>query len=340
MAQSSGPISQGTIAERQMTDVLWRDRFGDESGVLGDLNGTAYAIVLPSDSDVAQIGSATQVSTATVAGFAHRIPADSPEPITIPAASGSARTDIVALRYDPAFTGLPGPVRLVRIAGTSAGLPVYDDAQPGVEDLPLWAVTRQPGQALSQATVQRLYSRIAPVITVPVGAPLPVSSPIGTLAKQSSSSYRRDLDSSGVPVWARDGQQVDPGSRQYGTGASNARDSLWKDTQPCVTVRIPYAGAYYEVTATRSFYVDGPTWQSHIFELEFTGASPIWTDASAGHSNPGVAARNDRETITYLVRATGAVGTNLTAKASVYVSTGTSREVTLGIRTLARHVTI
>lgn len=201
MTQTSGPISQGTTAERQFTDVLWRDLFGDEPGVLGDLDGSAYAITLPTGSDIATVGSATQRSVARVAGFAHVIPQGAPEGITIPVASGSARTDIVALRYDPSYTGAPGPVRLVRVAGTSSGIPVYDAAPPGVEDLPLWAVTRQPGQALSQATALRLFPRLAPSLDLPTGAPLPLSSPIGATARQGGTQYRRALDGSGNPVW-------------------------------------------------------------------------------------------------------------------------------------------
>lgn len=201
MAQSSGPISQGTDAERQFTDVMWRDLFGDEPGVVGDISGAAYQLTLPTNSDVAQIGSATQDSVARLAGFAHRIPAGQPESITIPAASGTAQTSIVALRYDPAYTGAPGPVRLIRIAGTSASLPAYDSSPPGVEDLPLWAVTRQPNQALSQATVLRIFPRLAPVLDVPVGAALPLSSPLGTRLHQGANQYVRQLGGAGAPTW-------------------------------------------------------------------------------------------------------------------------------------------
>ena len=201
MAQESGPISQGTTAERQFTDVRWRDIFGDESGVIGDTDGTAYKYSLSTNSDVVSIGSSTIRSTARVAGFGHAIPVGSPEGITIPAASGSARTDIIALRYDPAFTGLPGPVRLTRIAGTSSSLPAYDAAPPGVEDLPLWSITRQPGQALSQATVKRMYTRIAPALDVAPTVPLPSSSPLGTEVRYVDQQWRRELDSNGVPVW-------------------------------------------------------------------------------------------------------------------------------------------
>lgn len=201
MAQSSAPI-----VGVNLSDVNWRDLFGDEPGVVGDLDGSAYAVTLPPDSEVAQIGSATQPSLARVAGFSHRIPAGQPEGVTIPSASGSARTDLIVLRYDPAHTGAPGPVRLVRIPGTSTGLPVYDAAPPGVEDLPLWSVTRQPGQALSQATVRRVFPRVGPSLLLDAGAPLPLSSPLGTRLRQGGANYTRVSDGSGVPVWSPDFQ--------------------------------------------------------------------------------------------------------------------------------------
>lgn len=196
MAQSSWPL----VGEN-FSDLDWRDSFGAEAGVTGDLDGSSYKVTLAPDSDVAQIGSATQKSTAQVAGFGHRIPAGQPENITVPAATGSARTDIIALRYDPAFTGTPGPVRLALVTGTSTGLPVYDDAPPGIEDLPLYSVTRQPGQALSQATVRQLFPRIGLPLVVPVGAPLPLSSPLGTRVRQGTTEFMREQDGSGVPVW-------------------------------------------------------------------------------------------------------------------------------------------
>lgn len=206
MAQSSGPISQGTPAERQFTDVLWRNLFGDEPGVVGDTDGTAYRLTLPSDSNIATVGSPTITSQARVAGFSHSIPAGQLEPIDIPAASGAARTDIIALRYDPSYTGLPGPVRLVRIVGTSSAIPSYDSAPPGVEDLPLWSVTRNPGQALNQATAKRIFPRLAPALTLEEGAPLPLDSPLGTKVLQGDAEFWRTLDSNGLPVWLRQRQ--------------------------------------------------------------------------------------------------------------------------------------
>lgn len=155
MAQSSGPITSGTLAERQMTDALWRDIFGFEAGVIGDIDGTAYKLTFTAGSDFVAVGSTTIDSFARVAGFSHKVPVSSPESINIPVAA-STRTDVIAIRYDPAHTGALGPCRLVRIAGTSAAIPTLDTTAPGVEELPLWAITRGAGQALNQATVTDL----------------------------------------------------------------------------------------------------------------------------------------------------------------------------------------
>jgi hypothetical protein len=202
VAQTSGPISQGTTAERQFSDVLWRDLFGQEPGVLSDLDGTSYALTRPGTGDVVSVGSSTQNSLAVVAGFVHKIAQGSTEPITIPAASGSSRTDIIALRYDPAYTGALGPVRLYRIAGSGTSLPAYDAIPGGIEELPLWSITRAPGQTLAQATVQRMFPRLAPHIDLPAGAALPTNSPLGTRVFQGATAgWRRALDNTNTPVW-------------------------------------------------------------------------------------------------------------------------------------------
>lgn len=222
MAQSSGPLATGSTADRQMTDALWRDLFGDQAGVIDDTNGTSYALTLPSGSDIVSVGSSSQTSLAKVAGFVHRIPAGSPEPITIPTAVGSTRTDIIALRYDPAYTGQPGPVRLVRIPGTGAGLPTVDDAPPGVEELPLWSITRAVGQNLSAASTQRLYPRIAQSLELATGAALPTNVPIGTVLRQGAVTYRRVIGTGGTPVWQSSGGGGSVLAHVQATGAAAA----------------------------------------------------------------------------------------------------------------------
>lgn len=252
MAQSSGPISQGTTAERQFTDVLWRARFGDEAGVIADIDGTAYALALPGSGDVVSVGSSTQASQATVAGFVHTIPSGTPEPITIPVASGSSRTDIIGLRYDPSYTGLPGPVRLFRTAGTTSSIPAYDASAPGVEDLPLWAITRAPGQALNLATVVRMFPRIAPLLEVATTSPLPTSSPLGTVVRQGVNLYRRQLNPT-TPAWVqeliapriitRDHTPINPG-----VPSGNSRESGVADGPVIAGFTLPTAATLF-VTA-------------------------------------------------------------------------------------------
>lgn len=203
-----------TQVSRPLTGADWTDaefrRHGSQvSGIKGDLDGTAYAITLSPDSDVAQIGSATQESLASVAGFDHWIAAASSQGVTIPAASGGSRTDVIVLRYDPTNTGEPGPVRLAVVSGTTgSGLPTWDESPSGSQDLPLWAVTRAPGQALSQAPARSLRRWYATSLTVPTVADLTaLVAPVGTEARVGSfgvfSRYVRGLDGVNNPTWLR-----------------------------------------------------------------------------------------------------------------------------------------
>lgn len=268
MAQSSGPISQGTTAERQFTDVQWRDLFGDEPGVIGDLDGTSYALNLSGGGDVVNVGSTTQISMAKVAGFAHRIPQSNPEPITIPAAVGSTRTDIIGLRYDPAYTGLPGPVRLYRTVGSSASVPSYDASPPGVEDLPLFSITRAVGQALSLATVTRMFPRLAPSLDLPAGASMPTSSPLGTLLRVGKSKYRRELVA-GTPTWVSEDTPV--------VGSVAARDSFYSGNL--------YAGAMAIVNGYLHLYT-GSQWKARNGgKVQYNVGAPT-TDAGGAYVFP------------------------------------------------------
>jgi len=198
-----------------LSDVDWRDFGLGEAGVVADFNGSSYQLSLPTDSDVARIGSPTQRSVAHVANFKHVIPMGETEPLTIPAASASDRTDLIVLRYDPNYSGQPGPVRLARIPGSPTGV-TWDDAPPGIEELPLWAITRKPGQALSQATVNRIYQRLAPNIEITDNMSLPGSSPLGSIIRQGKRTYERVLDRNGIPVWSQTNAMMAP--RRYAWG--------------------------------------------------------------------------------------------------------------------------
>jgi hypothetical protein len=254
-----------------MTDVLWRDLFGDESGVVGDMDGTAYALSLPGSGDIVTVGSTTQASLARVAGFAHRIPQSSPDTITIPAAVGSTRTDIIGLRYDPTYTGLPGPVRLYRTVGSSAAIPTYDDSPPGVEDLPLFAITRAVGQALSLATVTRMYPRVAPTLNLPATATRPTSSPLGSYLIQGSTRYVRDLNPSNVPEW-RQLTGTRTIIRAYGAGARISPSGTFTDSGAMSFTGVR-TGQQFLVMLTEAVRVDGSGVQTVDPGIVVTGAT-------------------------------------------------------------------
>jgi hypothetical protein len=204
MGQTSGPITG-----ENFTDQMWRDLFGAEPAIVGDVNGTAYQMVLPPSTNDVQIGSPSQDSLAVVAGKAHKIPAGETVPLTIPASTHAAtgRTDLVVLRFDPTLSGdAPlGPVRLHRVAGVegSSALPSYDGGPPGVEDLPLYAVTRKQGQSLNQAAVKDLRVRSGPNLLYVAGATASGNTPIGSRMTRDGVVWRRDL-SGGQPEWVRE----------------------------------------------------------------------------------------------------------------------------------------
>lgn len=204
MPETSGPRVTGTDAERQFDDLMWRDMFGSEAGVVGDIDGSAYKLTLPSGSNFVSVGSTTQPSLSVVGGFRHRISAGDTQSVEFAPVVGTARTDLLVARLNLlSFTGAPGPVRLVAIQGTSTSIPTFDDAAPGVEDLPLWSITRQPGQSLAQAVTKRLFTRISPVLGLAPDALLPPSAPLDTIVRQGDVEYRRVLDSVGLPAWRR-----------------------------------------------------------------------------------------------------------------------------------------
>lgn len=203
MPQTSGPLTDQTF-----TDAEWRETIGDEAGIRADINGTSYTLTLPTSSDIATLGSATQDSIAVVGGFRHKILAgQTQETVAITAPTGAARTDLIGLMYDPTWGATdPGPVRVHRIAGTEgAGTPTYDGSQPGVEFMPLWSVTRSVGQALSQANREDLRVRTGPNLYVNDDTDLPSSVPIGTrvYVRSTAAQYFRVLDAQQSPVWTQ-----------------------------------------------------------------------------------------------------------------------------------------
>lgn len=201
MPQQSGPITG-----LGFTDDTWRDIFGAEPAIEGDVNGTAYQLTLPTGTDVAQLGSPSQDSKANVAGRSHKIPAGQTEGLTIPPSSNPAvgRTDLIVCRFDPAWqAAAPGPVRLFRVPGVegSAVRPAYDGDTQGVEDLPLYAITRKKDQSLNQAAVVDLRTRTGPNLLLAKDDDLPGNVPLGTRAVRAGRQWIRELNQASTPTW-------------------------------------------------------------------------------------------------------------------------------------------
>lgn len=192
-------------ANQKFTVADWRALFGAEPGIVGDVDGSAYKLTLPTGTDDAVLGSTTQDSTSVVGGALHQIAAGQTQTVTIPASTNVAagRTDLIVVRYDAAtYTTDPGPCRLYRVAGVegSTALPTLDEAPPGVEDMPLWAVTRKQGQSLNQAASRWLGRRIGPNLLTPAGASLPPNVPLGTRTRRGDEVYERVMGST-QPEW-------------------------------------------------------------------------------------------------------------------------------------------
>lgn len=232
--QQSGPL-----VGQNFTDAVWRALFGGEPAIVGDTDGTAYDLTLPPASDSVELGSASIESKAVVGGFGHAIPAGTTQSLEIPASSNPTvgRTDLIVVRLDPtAFDTEPGPVRLHRLAGTegSAARPAYDQGPPGAEDMPLYAITRKQGEALTQADVVDLRVRSGPHLLAKSGvSPFP-SMPLGSTATRNGITYRRDLSATGSPTWV---STIHPLEVLTGLAATASAESGWQRQSSCRLVR-------------------------------------------------------------------------------------------------------
>lgn len=229
-AQLSGPLPGA-----KFTQGRWRQIFGAESAIIGDTDGSAFGLTLPPSTDVAEVGSATLESVALVGGMPLIIPAGETQSIEIPASTNPTigRTDIIAAQYNAGtFTTAPGPVRLVRIAGTegSAALPSYSAPLT----LPLWAVTRKQGQSLNAATSRDLRARAGWNYDLPNDGLLPKDAPLGSRAVRGGTVSRRDGVGSSVE-WVEESAPIETLS---GTSAVQAVDgSGWGRNAACRLVR-------------------------------------------------------------------------------------------------------
>jgi len=242
-------------AGQKFTVADWRSIFGGEPGIVGDVDGSAYKLTLPTGTDDAVLGSATQDSTSIVGGALHQIAAGQTQTVNIPASSNAAngRTDIIAVRYDLAtFTTDPGPCRLVRIAGVegSTALPSLDEAPPGVEDMPLWAVTRKQGQSLNQASARDLRRRMGPNLLIPSGESLPQNVPLGTRARRGTASYIRGLASNGSATWFTLYDYAPPAGPAHATYTVGTADIGSLGTWATLEVADPGYPYYLDVAAT------------------------------------------------------------------------------------------
>jgi hypothetical protein len=232
LAQTSGPLTGDNF-----TDDQWITKFGYDAGITGDTDGTAYGLTLPPATDTVEIGSATIDSAAAVGGYGHGIPAGSTQSLEIPASTNPTigRTDLIVLRYSTAFATDPGPVRLVRIAGTegSAALPSHNTTQPTPVDMVLYAITRKQGQGLNQATVVDRRSRAGWHYLMPPGAPLPQTAPLGSTATRDGIAWRRDFDGSAV-AWV---QETWPTVVLEGNAATQGEFDTWTRQSQCEMTR-------------------------------------------------------------------------------------------------------
>lgn len=172
-------------------------------GIANDYNGSAFALTLPSGSDVATVGQ----GWAQVGAHGYTVPSGQAQDITIPPSTNAAlgRTDLITLRYQASWDGVdPGPVRIHRVAGVegSGDTPIPDlglSVGENQVELPLYAITRIQGDTLDEAAVLDLRIWKGSNFLVASGSPL-YSAPLATRAVRSGTIYRRDLVG-GSPSW-------------------------------------------------------------------------------------------------------------------------------------------
>lgn len=185
------------------TDRGWRAGHAGQTGILDDLDGSAFGLTKPAVGNVVEIGSTTLPSRLAVDGYGLEIAKNTTQSLTIPASTGGAtgRTDLIVARLNlSAFTGDPGPVRMQRIAGTegSTALPAATYDPVGVQDLVLYSIRRIQGEGLNQAIVVDRRPRTGRHYLVPDDGVLPQNAPLGSRATRADVVWRRDKVGSSV----------------------------------------------------------------------------------------------------------------------------------------------
>lgn len=204
MTESSGPKVGINFSDAMFSQIMAR-----LDGIVGDTNGSAYALTLSTTDNTASLGPGNSVS----GGFGHSASGATQIPGGIPAVVGSntTRTDIIAIQYDPSDSTDPFPCQIQRVAGVEGGsAPSLAAASAGGATpaggalLPLWQVTRASSQALSQATVVDLRRWTGPTWVIPAGAPLPVTATLGTVVRKANLTWIRTLQN-GAAAWVPSG---------------------------------------------------------------------------------------------------------------------------------------
>ncbi|MGN6245105.1 MAG: hypothetical protein ACTHQ3_15745 [Motilibacteraceae bacterium] len=137
MTTTSYPIVGTNIDHAQ-----WMQLHSRPAGFFDPEHVGWFSITLSSTDDTATIG----VGKYQFRGFAIRVTAA--HALTLAAAVGSAKTYTIGIMYDPAKEADPaGPLYLAAPVKTAITVP------SGGDFCPLWDVTRQPSQVLSQAAI-------------------------------------------------------------------------------------------------------------------------------------------------------------------------------------------
>lgn len=252
MTETSFPIKG-----KKFSTADWRSIFGAISGgIAGDYAGDAYAIVR-GVGDSATVSIMGSDAVCLIGGFAHSIPVvsevKSSVVLTVPAPTSQPRTDLIVARFNPANEAAPGgPISLALVSGTEGNpppVPTVDGTPPGLQDVPLWSVTRSPGSTMATATIIDLRvwvgrhirtSNSVPGVNIntlvePIGTTVAIPNP--NPGGYPLTEYRRILSLSTV-IWQR---IIPPGALlkryKHPTWASEGEGNL-PDYQSVILTRL------------------------------------------------------------------------------------------------------
>lgn len=186
------------------TDRGWRAAFAGRTGIVCDVDGSAFGLTLPAEGSTVEIGSPTVPSRLVVDGFGLEVPTATTQSLSVPASVGggtAGRTDLIVGR----LTTGPMNLRLHRIPGTegSTTLPSASFNPTGTRDLVLYRIRRREGEGLPQAIVTDLRPRIGLHHLVLPGAPLPANATLGDRATRDGIAWRLDFDGA-TPDWIQE----------------------------------------------------------------------------------------------------------------------------------------